>query len=67
MLTIRMASDKPCFICGSKEKTAEVSFSDKTFRGVLCMTHVYDKIKTEKEVTRAPGETGGRTAEPVRK
>ena len=67
MLTIRAVSDKPCFICGSKEKTAEVSFSDKTFRGVLCMTHVYEKIKAEKEVTRAPGEAGGRTAESVRK
>ncbi len=52
VLTIRAVSDKPCFICGGKEKTAEVSFSDKTFRGVLCMTHVYDKIKAEKEVTR---------------
>jgi len=67
VLTIRAVSDKPCFICGNKDKTAEVSFSDKTFRGVLCMTHVYEKIKAEKEVARAPGEAGSRAAEPVRK
>lgn len=67
MLTIREASDKPCFICGTKEKTAEVSFSDKTFRGVLCLTHIYDKVNKEKEVPGAAREAGGRTAQPVGK
>ncbi len=47
MLSIRGISDKPCFICSTKEKTVEVSFGDKTFRGVLCLTHVYDKLKPD--------------------
>lgn len=67
MLTIRESSEKPCFICGSKEKTAEVSFSDKTFRGVLCLTHIYEKVKMGKEVAGAAREAGGRTAQPVGK
>ena len=67
MLTIRMVSDQPCFICGSKENTAEVSFSDKTFRGVLCLMHVYEKVKAGKEVSGATREAGGRTAQPVAK
>jgi hypothetical protein len=47
MLTIKGLSDQPCFICRSKEKTVEVAFADKTFRGVLCIPHVYDKLKPE--------------------
>ena len=47
MLTIKGVSDQPCFICRGKEKTVEVAFADKTFRGVLCMTHVYEKLKPE--------------------
>jgi hypothetical protein len=67
MLTIRETSDKPCFICGGKEKTAEVSLSDKTFRGVLCLMHIYEKANSGKEVTGAAREAGGRTAQPVGK
>ena len=48
MLTIKCISDKPCFICGKHDHTADVSFADKTFRGVLCMEHVYEKLKPEK-------------------
>lgn len=47
MLSIRGISDKPCFICNAREKTVDVSFGDKTFRGVLCLAHVYDKLKPE--------------------
>lgn len=47
MLTIKCVSDKPCFICNRREDTAEVQFADKTFRGVLCMTHIFDKLRKE--------------------
>ena len=30
MLTIKCISDKPCFICGKHDHTADVSFADKT-------------------------------------
>jgi hypothetical protein len=53
VLTVKSPSDKPCFICASKERTVEVHFADKTFRGVLCMDHVYAKLKPEKEVKSA--------------
>jgi hypothetical protein len=48
MLTIKCISDKPCFICGKRDRTVDVAFADKTFRGVLCMEHVYEKLKPEK-------------------
>ena len=47
VLTIKGLSDKPCFICNAREKTVEVSFGDKTFRGVLCLNHVFEKLKPE--------------------
>lgn len=47
MLTIKSLSDQPCFICRSREETVEVAFADKTFRGVLCMAHVHEKLKPE--------------------
>jgi hypothetical protein len=47
MLSIRGVSDKPCFICSARDKTVDVAFGDKTFRGVLCLTHVYDKLKPD--------------------
>ncbi|MDB5344288.1 MAG: hypothetical protein JWP89_2665 [Schlesneria sp.] len=56
MLAIKGPSDKPCFICSSKEKTAEVVFADKTFRGVLCMEHIYGKLKPEAK--HAPNSSG---------
>lgn len=60
MLTIKSLSDQPCFICRSREKTVDVAFADKTFRGVLCMTHVYEKLKPE--VPHAQSERRGHTA-----
>jgi hypothetical protein len=45
MLIIKGPSEKPCFICQSPEKTVDVQFSDKTFRGVLCLEHIYQKLK----------------------
>ncbi|HUY33190.1 MAG TPA: hypothetical protein VMV69_10440 [Pirellulales bacterium] len=60
MLTIKSLSDKKCFICGSTEKTAEVQFADKTFRGVLCLNHIYEKLKPEK--SHAQGEPGRKQA-----
>ncbi|MDZ4685272.1 MAG: hypothetical protein SH850_09290 [Planctomycetaceae bacterium] len=59
MLTIKCASDKPCFICSTREKTVEVAFADKTFRGVLCLSHVYEKLKPEP--VRAAGQAGGKS------
>lgn len=53
VLTIKGPSDKPCFICASKERTVDVQFADKSFRGVLCMEHVYQKLKPEKEAKSA--------------
>ena len=52
MVTIKAKSEKKCFICNSAEKTADVQFADKSFRGVLCLSHIYEKLKTEKEVTK---------------
>lgn len=60
MLTIKNLSDQPCFICRGREKTVEVAFADKTFRGVLCMTHVYEKLKPE--VPNVASERRGQTA-----
>ena len=60
MLTIKGPSEKPCFICGSKTKTAEVQFADKTFRGVLCMDDIYKKVQPVKEAVHAESQ-------PVRK
>lgn len=54
MLTIKCPSDKPCFICGTSERTADVSFADKTFRGVLCMEHIYEKLRPEKSEKDSP-------------
>jgi hypothetical protein len=60
VLVIKSLSDKRCFICGSAEKTADVQFADKTFKGVLCLLHIYEKLKPE--VPRAAGQASGRTA-----
>lgn len=59
MLTIKCMSEKPCFICGNTQKTAEVVFADKTFRGVLCIEHIYKKLQG-KEVASAAGQSGGK-------
>jgi hypothetical protein len=47
MLTVKGLSDQPCFICRSRDKTVEVAFADKTFRGVLCLSHVFEKLAPE--------------------
>ena len=60
MLTVKGLSDQPCFICRSRDKTVEVAFADKTFRGVLCLAHVYEKLKPE--VPNAQSERRGQTA-----
>lgn len=62
MLMIKGPSDKPCFICQSKEKTAEVHFTDKTFRGVLCMTHVYEKLKRAPDGSQPQTKSTGTVA-----
>jgi hypothetical protein len=54
MLSIKSASTKPCFICGSREKTVEVTFADKTFRGVLCLNHIHEKLKEVPHVASQP-------------
>ncbi len=48
MVTIIAKSDQKCFICEKSVKTVEVRFKDKSFQGVLCLEHVYAKLK-EKE------------------
>lgn len=54
-VTIRGVVNLPCFICNAKEKCVDVQFADRTFRGVLCLDHVYAKLKQEpKEVKDAP-------------
>ena len=58
MVTIKQATEQKCFICSTKEQTVEVSFADKTFRGVLCMKHVYEKVK----VSRDAGGGGGKAS-----
>jgi hypothetical protein len=60
MLVIKAASDKPCFICSSAEKTVEVTFADKTFRGVLCLKHIWEKLK--KEPVDAESQPGRKSA-----
>jgi hypothetical protein len=62
MLTIKGPSNKPCFICGSKERTTEVRFADGTFRGVLCVNHVYEKLMPAKEQTDAQSERSRKPA-----
>lgn len=61
MLTIKGPSEKPCFICGSRTKTAEVQFADKTFRGVLCMEDIYKKVQPVKEAVQAEIQQGRKT------
>lgn len=54
MLIIKEPSEKPCFICNSKEETRVVKFEDKTFSGVLCMKHIAEK--TSGKPSHVPGE-----------
>jgi hypothetical protein len=45
MVTIVRLSDKPCFLCGATEDTAEVRFKDRTFAGVVCKNHLFQLMK----------------------
>lgn len=54
MITLKSPSDKPCFICGSKEDAAIVKFADGSFSGTLCKKHVYEKLGKEKKSAEAP-------------
>jgi len=45
MVTIVRLSDKPCFLCASKEDTVEVRFKDRTFSGVVCKEHLFQLLK----------------------
>jgi hypothetical protein len=45
MVTIVRLSDKPCFLCGSQEETAQVRFKDRTFAGVVCKNHLFQLMK----------------------
>jgi hypothetical protein len=53
MLTIKGLSDQRCFVCNSDKETVEVLFADKTFRGVLCLDHIHQKLLQQKK-----GENG---------
>jgi hypothetical protein len=67
MLWINGPSDRPCFICGSKDRTVDVNFRDKTFRGVLCMDDLYDKITRNTDDAEHELEVTGGGEAPARK
>ena len=48
MLVLKL-SDKPCFLCGAAEDTAEVKMKDKSFQGVLCKNHVFQVLKKQRK------------------
>lgn len=54
MLSIKCVSDRPCFICNGREKTVEVSFGDRSFRGILCLNHVHEKLKADSPRAAGP-------------
>lgn len=43
-ITIKDTNDKPCTICMTTEKVVEADFADKTFKGTVCMTHLWHMI-----------------------
>jgi hypothetical protein len=45
MVTILGKSDKPCFLCGTSERTVSVKFRDGCFAGTLCMEHLYERLE----------------------
>ena len=57
MVTIKGPSNSCCFICGTKERTADVQFADKTFRGVLCMEDIYKKLKQAEKREPVPAKS----------
>ncbi len=46
---VEKSKKKPCFICGTREKTVDVRFKDKSFSGTLCVEHMYEKLEAEEE------------------
>lgn len=61
MLTIKSPSDKPCFICGVSSETVQVKFQDHSFAGVLCMKHIYEKVKPKGSARAESKDSGGKT------
>lgn len=47
MLTILELTEKPCFLCGSKDKTVIATFAGRSFKRALCVAFIYDKLKVE--------------------
>ena len=45
MVTILGRSGKPCFLCQTTDRTAEVKFKDGSFAGTLCMDHLYERLE----------------------
>ncbi len=62
MVTIVRLTDKPCFLCGTHDDTAEVRFKDRTFTGVVCKEHLFQLMKKRHRSDRKakPDETDGR-------
>ena len=63
MVTIVRLSEKPCFLCNSKEDTAEVRFKDRTFSGVVCKQHLFELMKkrVQSGAKPRPRQTAERT------
>lgn len=53
MITILSKSDRPCFLCGTRERTVNVKFKDGSFAGTLCMDHLYERIEEKLKVKQA--------------
>ena len=45
MITLRGRANAPCVICQKEGKTANVKFKDGSFDGVMCMDHLYERLK----------------------
>ena len=50
MVTILGESNKPCFLCRTTERTADVKFRDGSFAGTLCMDHLYERLEEKPKV-----------------
>ncbi len=47
MSAVIKLSDKPCFLCKSKETTVHAKLKDGTFQGVVCMAHLLRLLGVE--------------------
>jgi hypothetical protein len=45
MFTSTGISDRPCFICGAREKVLHVRFKDDQAQVPLCVEHLIEKLK----------------------